>query len=169
MAPLPTRFRNTLDEAVKAFAFCLVLNTSSAVTTVPSSTNDLHNSRWQSGEICQVLSTAAFALFCHVFDGIMDSSLSVHACLLPPHVRKYVLSSSFVTVVLLSCSRVCLLDVSRLLGLTLRHSALVCSCHRDSLTRWRLSFAQEAVRVASSASSQLSFWAAMCLMISDSL
>ena len=56
-----------------------------------------------------------------------------------------------------SCSRVCLLDVSRLLGLTLRHSAPVCCCHRDSLTRWRLAFAQEAVRVASSSSSHLSF------------
>ena len=31
---LPTRLRNTLDEAVKAFAFCLVLNTFSAVTTI---------------------------------------------------------------------------------------------------------------------------------------
>ena len=40
-----------------------------------------------------------------------------------------------------------LLDVSRLLGLTLRHFASVCCCHRDSLTRWRLALAQEAVRV----------------------
>ena len=80
------------------------------------------------------------------------------------------LFSLFVTFVLLSCSRVCLLDVSRLLGLTLRHSAPVCSCHRDSLTRWRLAFAQEAVRVvSSSASSQLFFGAAMCLAMSDSL
>ena len=81
-----------------------------------------------------------FTLFCHVFDGI-----------------KGVLFSLFVTFVLLSCSRVCLLDVSRLPGLTLRHSAPVCSCHRDSLTRWRLALAQEAVRVVSSASSQLLF------------
>ena len=89
--------------------------------SVPSSTNDFYNSRWQSGGICQVLSTGAF-------------SLSVHACLLPPHVRKYVFSTFFVTSVRLSCSRVCLLDVSRLLNLTLRHSVLVCSCHQDSLT-----------------------------------
>ena len=68
-----------------------------------------------------------------------------------------VLFSLFVTFVLLSCSRVCLLDVSRLLRLTLRHSAPVCSCHQDSLTRWRLAFVQEAVRVVSSASSQLFF------------
>ena len=40
----------------------------------------------------------------------------------------------------------CLLDVSRLFGLTLRPSALVCCCHRDSLTRGRLALAQEAVR-----------------------
>ena len=126
------------------------------------------HSRWQSGEICQVLSSGAFTLFCHVYDGTMDSSLSVHACLLPPHVRKNVFSS-FVILVLLSCSRVCLLDVSRLLGLTLRHSAPVCCCHRDSLTRWRVAFAQEDVRVASSSSSHLSFLAAMCLVISDSL
>ena len=76
----------------------------------------------------------------HVFDGLMD-----------------VVFSLFVTFVLLSCSRVCLLDVSRLLGLTLRHSAPVCSCHRDSLTRWRLALAYEAARVVSSASSQLFF------------
>ena len=40
----------------------------------------------------------------------------------------------------------CLLDVSRLLGLTLRTTALVFRCHRDSLTRGRLALAQEAVR-----------------------
>ena len=77
--------------------------------------------------------------------------------------------SSFVILVLLSCSRVGLLDVSRLLGLTLRHSAPVCSCHRDSLTRWRLAFAHEAARVVSSASSQLFFGSTMCLVISDRL
>ena len=41
-----------------------------------------------------------------------------------------------------SCAPVCpsgsFLDVSRLLGLTLRHSAPVCCCHRGCLTRWRL-------------------------------
>ena len=41
-----------------------------------------------------------------------------------------------------SCSRVCLPVVSRLLGLTLRPSAPVCSCHRDSLTCWRLALAK---------------------------
>ena len=55
----------------------------------------------------------------------------------------------------LSCPRVCLLDVSCLLGLTLRPSAPVCCCHRDSLTRGRLAFEQEAVRVSSSHSPRL--------------
>ena len=59
--------------------------------------------------------------------------------------------------------------VSRLLGLTLRHSAPVCSCHRDSLTRWRLALAQEAARVVSSASSRFIFCCSMCLVISDNL
>ena len=58
--------------------------------------------------------------------------------------RLYLLLCHFV---LVSCSRVCLLDVSRLRGLTLRHFAPVCSCHRDSLTRGRLAIVQEAVRV----------------------
>ena len=57
------------------------------------------------------------------------------------------LLSSFVTFVLLSCPRVCLLDVSRLLGLTLRPPAPVCCCHRNSLTRGRLAIVLEAVRV----------------------
>ena len=98
--------------------------------SVPLSTSGLHYSRWQSGGICQVLSTGAFTLFCNVVHGI-----------------KEVLISLFVTFVLLSCSRVCLLDVSRLLGLTLRPSARVCSFHRDSLTRSRLAIVQDAVRV----------------------
>ena len=80
-----------------------------------------------------------------------------------------VLFSFFVTFVLLSCSRVCLLDVSRLLGLTLRHSAPVCSCHRNSFTRWRLALAHVAARLVSSASSQLFSWSPMCLVISDNL
>ena len=61
------------------------------------------------------------------------------------HGIKEDLLSPSVTFVLLSCPRVCLLDVSRLLGLTLRLSAPVCCCHRDSLTRGRLAVVQEAV------------------------
>ena len=71
------------------------------------STSGLHYSRWQSGEICQVLSTGAFTLFCHVVHGFKEDFMSF-----------------FVPFVLVSCSRVCLLDVSRLLGLTLIFSLL---------------------------------------------
>ena len=98
--------------------------------SVPLSTSDHHYSRWQSGGICQVLSTGDFALFCHVVHGIKEVFLSF-----------------FVTFVIVACSRNCVLVVSRLLGLTLRPFAPVCSCHRDSLTRGRLAIVQEAVRV----------------------
>ena len=113
--------------------------------SVPLSTSGLHYSRWQSGGICQVLSTEAFTLFCHDVHGFTEDFLP------------------FVNFMIVSCSRVCLLVVSRLLGLTLRHFAPVCSCHRDSLTRWRLAIVQEAVRVL--------FFSvfSMCLVISDSL
>ena len=46
------------------------------------------------------------------------------------HGFKEDLFSPFVTFVLLSCPRVCLLDVSRFLGLTLNPSAPVCCCHQ---------------------------------------
>ena len=69
VAPMPPHFRNILDETVKALASCLVITTFSAVTTdaswlVPSSTNALTNSMWQSGDICQTLFTEAFTSFC---------------------------------------------------------------------------------------------------------
>ena len=70
-------------------------------------------------------------MFCHVVHGIKED-----------------LISTFVTFVLFSCSRVCLLDVSRLLGLTLRPSAPFCCCHWDSLTRGWLAIVQEAERVS---------------------
>ena len=100
-------------------------------------------------KICQVLSIGAFTLFCHVV-----------------HCIKGVLFSFFVTFVLLSCPRVCLLDVSRLLFLTLRLSALVCRYHQG-LTRWRLAIAQEAARVFCVLSILLNN--DVCLVISDSL
>ena len=62
------------------------------------------------------MSTGAFTLFCNDVHGFTEDFLSL-----------------FVIFVLVSCSRICLLVVSRLLGLTLRHFAPVCSCHRDSL------------------------------------
>ena len=144
MAPLPTYMflqypgRGSQDlrflPRVQHFLGC----DDKCTLSVPLSTNDLNISRWQSGGVCQVLSTGDFTLFCHVFDGPVGVLF-------------------FVTFVLLSCSRVCLLDVSRHFGLTLRQSAPVCSCHRDSQSRWRLAQAQEAVRVVSSASYQLFF------------
>ena len=100
------------------------------ILSVPLSTSGPHYSRWQSGGICQVLSTEAFTLFFHDVPGIKESFLSF-----------------FVPSVMESCSRVCLLVVFRLLGQTVRHFASVCSCHRDSLTRRRLAIVQEAVRV----------------------
>ena len=70
----------------------------------------------------------------------------VHWCfhVVVPHASNFFAGFLFF---LLSCLRVCLLDVSRLPGLTLRHFALVCRCHRDSLTLWRLAIAHEAARV----------------------
>ena len=51
--------------------------------------------------------------------------------------------------------RVGLLDVSRLLGLTLRHFVPVCCSYRDSLTRWRLALVQEVVKFSCAPSSRL--------------
>ena len=63
----------------------------------------------------------------------------------------------------------CQLDVSRLTGLTLRPSAPVCCCHRDSLTGGRLAFAQEAVRDSPSLFSSIgSARDGMCPLISGS-
>ena len=84
--------------------------------SVPSSTSELLFSNWQSGEICQVMSTGAFTLLCHTF------WFSLKGCS----------SSSFFLVVLPTR---CLLDVSCLFGLTLRPPAPVFCCHQDSLTR----------------------------------
>ena len=61
--------------------------------------------------------------------------------------------------VLPTCS---LLHDSRLLGLTLRPSASVFCCHQDSLTRGRLAFEQEAVRVSSSHSLRLVLHVVAC-------
>ena len=141
VAPLPPCFRKLLDETVKTFAvfpscWHLLDCDDNCMLSVPLSTSGLLCNRWQSGEFCQGLSTGAITLWCHVL------LISMKAC-----------SSSFL--LLLSCPRVCLLDVSCLLGLTLRSSAPVCCCHRDSLTRGRLAFEQEAVRVSSSHSPRL--------------
>ena len=99
------------------------------VLSVLLSTNQPHKSRWQGGGICPLLSTGVFTLFCHVF-------MASKKMFSPP-----------MSLVLLTCSRVCPLDVSRLLGLTLRSSAPVCCCHRDPLSGGKLTTVQEAVRV----------------------
>ena len=95
------------------------------------STSDLHYSCWQSCENCQVVSAGAFTLLCHAF------WFSLKGCFSP------CFSFLFCLAVLPTCY---LFHDSRLFGLTLRPSSPVCSCHRDSLTRGRLAFAQEAVR-----------------------
>ena len=52
--------------------------TTNASLLGPSSTNDLDSSMWQSGEICQVFSTGAFALFCHMYVVEVVITLSTH-------------------------------------------------------------------------------------------
>ena len=125
---LQTSGRDSQDFRCFSLVLLSSLFNDKCMLSVPLSTSDLHYSRWQSGEIWWELPIGAFTLFCHVF------MVSMKVC------------SPF----FLSCPRVCLLDVSCLLGLTLRPSAHVCCCHRDSLTRGRLAFEQEAVRVSSS-------------------
>ena len=132
VAPLPPSYHKLLSETVTTFAvfpswMYLLDGEDNCMLSVPFSTSDLHFSCWQSGENCQAVAAGAF-----MFLGYALWFSSKRGC--SPYLS-----------VLLSCSRVCLLDVSRLLGLTPRHSAPVC-CHRDSLTRGRLAFAQEAVR-----------------------
>ena len=93
------------------------------------STSDLHCSRWQSGEICQVLSTGAFTLCCHVFmvsRKIHSHPLSFCAIILPTRLSARCLPSSRPGT---ASFRSCL------------------SLPQGSLTRGRLAFVQEAVRV----------------------
>ena len=71
VAPLPPCFRKLLDETVltvAVFPSCLHLLDcdDNSMMSVPLSTSDFHCSRWQSGEICQWLSTGAITLLCHV-------------------------------------------------------------------------------------------------------
>ena len=99
--------------------------------SVPCSSSDLHFSCWQSGENCQAVAADAWLRIVVFFQMRVISLLF---CLVVFPMR-------------------CLLDDSRPFGLTLRPSALVCCCHRDSLTRGRLAFAQEAVRGPPSPSS----------------
>ena len=72
----------------------------------------------QSGEICQVVSAGAFTLLCYAFWFSLKGGCSP-CC-------------SVLTVLPTRC----LLDVSRLSGLTLRPSAPVCCCLPDFLGTW---------------------------------
>ena len=72
VAPLPPCSRKILDETAKTSAvflswFHLLDGEDNCMLSVPLSTSDLHCSSWQSGEICQVLSTGACTLLCHAF------------------------------------------------------------------------------------------------------
>ena len=138
VAPSPPCSRKLFDETVKTCAvfpswWYLLDGEDNCMLSVPSSTSHLRYSSWQSGEKFQVVSARAFTLLCHAFWFCLKDC-----------------SSFFLFV-----SARCLLDVSCLFGLTLRPSAPVCSCHRDSLTRGRLALEQEAVRVSSFQSPRL--------------
>ena len=132
---LPPRFRNFLNEAVKGhhpFALCQQLldcdDKCIFVGSVKHERPSLQQmAKWRN------------------LPGVVHWGL--HVVLPSVHGINEGLLSLSVPLVLLSCPRVCLLDVSRLFGLKLRHFAPVWSCHRDSLTRWRLAIAQEAARV----------------------
>ena len=87
VAPLPPCYRKLLDETVKTFAVFpswlhLLDGEDNCMLSVPLSTSDLHYSSWQSGEVCQVLSTGAFTLFCHVVQWLpgRTSLLLCHFC-----------------------------------------------------------------------------------------
>ena len=134
VAPLLPCFRNVLDETVKTIALVPRVNNFSIETTIAycrfrqarATFTTAVGKVAESARYCPL----AFTLFCHDVHGLKES-FSLILC----HFG------------IVSCSRVCLLVVSRLLALTLRPSAPVCSCHRHSLTRGRLAIVQEAVRV----------------------
>ena len=132
VAPLPPRSRKILDETVKTFAvfpswMYLLDGDDNCMLSVPFSTSDLHFRCWQSANLpsdgCRSFHVTRLRIV--VFS--QRRMLSFLLCLDVLHTR-------------------CLLHDSRLLGLTLRPSAPVCRCHRDSLTRGRMALAQEAVR-----------------------
>ena len=139
MAPLSLGFHKLLSFTVTTVAIFpswmyLLGGDDNCMLSVPSSTYDLHIWCWQCGEICQAIAAAACTLFNYAL-----SSLS----------QMRMISFLLCIANLPTCHL--LLD-SRLLGLTLRPSAPVFQCHRDSLTRGRLALAQEAVRVSPSLS-----------------
>ena len=133
MAPLPPCSRKLLDKTVKTFAVFsswlhLLDGEDNCMLSVPLSTSDLHCSCWQSGENLPGVVHRGFHVVVPRVLIFFEVCSSLFFCVLPT--RR-------------------LLDVSCLLGLTLRPSAPVFCCHQDSLTPGRLAFAQEAVRVSS--------------------
>ena len=162
VAPLTPRFCKFLDETVKTFAlFSLALTTSRL--------------RRQMHVVCSVKherpSLQQMAKWRNLAESARCCPLGPSRCLAMMFmVSLKMFLSFFVTFVIVSCSRVCLLVVSRLLGLTLRPFAPVCSCHRGSLTHGRLAIVQEAVRVFFSQSSRLvSARDDMCPVVSGGL
>ena len=132
VAPLSPRSRKILDETVKTFAVFPRGCTFSMAKTIACCPFHLVRvtltfSYWQSGENCQVAAGAFTFAWLHFLVFFKWRLPFFFACLVVLPTR-------------------CLLDVYRLLGLTLRPSAPVCRCHRDSRTRGRLALAQEAVR-----------------------
>ena len=72
--------------------------------SVPLGPSDLHYSRWQSGEICQVLSTGAFTLLCHAFRfSVKVCSSSFFCCLAHALSAQCLLSSRPDTASIRSC------------------------------------------------------------------
>ena len=105
VAPLPPCSHKLLDETVKTFTvfpswLYLLDFEDNCMLSVPFSTSDLHYSCWQSGENCQVVSAGAFTLLCYAFWFSFKGGCSPFFCLVVLPTR-------------------CLLDVSRLSGLTL--------------------------------------------------
>ena len=88
VSPLLPCSRKLLDETVKVLAVfpshLLHLHCDdSCKKSVPLRTSDLHYSRWQSGEICQELSTGAFTLLCRVFIGFCEGLFLLFLVVLP--------------------------------------------------------------------------------------
>ena len=133
VAPLPPGFHKLLSVTVMSCAvfpswMYLPGGDDNCMLSVPSSACDLHIWCWQGGEICQATVAAAFTLFSHAL--MLSAKIWMTS----------LLSNS---AVLTTCYL--LLD-SRPSGPTLRPSAPVFRCHRDSWTRGWLALVQEAVR-----------------------
>ena len=129
VAPLPPSYHKLLNETVTTFAVfpsCMYLldGEDNDMLSVPISTSDLPGGGCRCFHVVWLRIVVFF--------------------------QRRVLSLLFCLVVLPAR---CVLDDPRLFGLTLRPTAPVCCCRRDSLARGRLAFEQEAVRGLPSSSS----------------